>query len=311
MRLVFMGTPDFAVPCLDILLREGHEISCVITQPDRPKGRGQKLAQSPVKDFAVKNALPVLQPERFNNSLVIEELKKLSPEVIVVVAFGQLLSETILNLPVYGCINVHASILPAYRGAAPIHWAVINGDKTTGVTTMLLDKGMDTGDIVLKQEIAIGEDETAGELHNRLSLLGSQVLARTIGQAKEGFMRIAQDHGSATYAPKLTRALEHIDWRKNVGEIHDLVRGLNPWPGAYTAANNQAQILKILRTKIVSREKAGVQPGIITEFTAKGFIVSAGKGQLEVLEVQPANKKKITAVEYARGYRLCPGQSLE
>lgn len=311
MRIVFMGTPEFAVPCLDILLREGHEISCVITQPDRPKGRGQKLTQSPVKEFAVKNALPVLQPEKINNSLVVENLKKLSPEIIVVVAFGQLLTEAILNLPTYGCINVHASILPYYRGAAPIHWAIINGDKTTGITTILMDRGMDTGDIILKQEIAIGEDETTSELHDRLSLLGSQVLARTICQAKDGFSRTAQEHCSATYALKLTRELEQIDWQKSVFEIHNLVRGLNPWPGAYTTANDNTQILKILRTKVVSREKAGFQPGLITEITDKGFIVSAGMGQLEVLEVQPANKKKMTAIEYARGYRLCPGQRLE
>ena len=243
-RVVYMGTPDFAVPCLDRLVKENYEILAVITQPDRPKGRGQKVAVSPVKEYALSRGLPVLQPEKIKEADFIDQLAALRPDIIVVVAFGQILPKALLDLPPLGCINVHASLLPKYRGAAPIHWAVINGEKITGVTTMVMDVGLDTGDMILAAQSPILPDDTTGSLHDRLKLLAADTLADTLQLACRGsILRTRQDNAAATYAPLITRQIERIDWHKPAWSIHNLVRGLNPWPGAYCLY--QGKILKI------------------------------------------------------------------
>ena len=248
MRIVFMGTPEFAVPCLRDLIANKHEIAAVVTQPDKAKGRGNKLALPPVKVLANESGIPVYQPVKIKTGEFTEILKSVAPEVIIVVAFGQLLSQEILDIPPHGCINVHASILPKYRGAAPINWCIINGDKTTGVTTMYMDKGLDTGDIILKREIQIGADENAGELHDRLSELGASALSETIELLISGKIeRIPQNNEEATYAPIMTKELGRIDWSKDASDVRNLIRGTYPWPGAFSSYNGK--IFKILNEK--------------------------------------------------------------
>lgn len=309
LRVVFMGTPDFAVPCLDMLVAEKYDIVAVVTQPDRPKGRGHKLAPSPVKQAALAYGLEVWQPEKIKDTAFQAELSALKPDVIVVVAFGQFLPKNLLTLPPLGCINVHASLLPQYRGAAPIHWAIINGEQLTGVTTMYMDTGMDTGDMILKAETAISADETTGKLHDKLKMMGAGLLAETLRLiAKQAAPRMPQDNNSATYASLLTRELEGIIWTKPVTVIHNLVRGLNPWPGAYCRSKNR--ILKIWQTKIYDALAPVSQPGRIVEFSKDGILVETGKGILALCEVQPEGKRHISAREYARGYDLHVGDIL-
>lgn len=244
MRIIFMGTPEFAVPSLKALYTSGHEIAAVVTQPDRPKGRGHKLTPPPVKLAAQEAGLHVYQPVRIRDPEFIDTLKRVSPQLIAVVAFGQILPKDILELPVYGCINVHASILPKYRGAAPIHWAVINGETETGVTIMQMDEGLDSGDIILSEKIPVSPEDTTGTVHDKLAGLGAQLLVKAVQLISEGRAeRIPQDHGAATYAPLLNKDTEKIDWAKSAVEICNLVRGLNPWPGAYTLLRDK--ILKI------------------------------------------------------------------
>ncbi|HWJ03432.1 MAG TPA: methionyl-tRNA formyltransferase, partial [Verrucomicrobiae bacterium] len=233
MRVVFMGTPDFSVPCLNALVEAGHEVMAVVTQPDRPRGRGQQMAHSPVKAAALSFGLKILQPSKVREADFIATLKELAPEVIVVVAFGQILPGEILDLPLKGCINVHASLLPKYRGAAPIHWAVIEGEKQTGVTTMYMDRGLDTGDMLLKGTVEIGESATVGEVHDKLADLGARVLIETLANLDK-IERLPQDHAASTYAPMLTREHEQINWGQDRGTVVNLIHGLNPWPGAYT-----------------------------------------------------------------------------
>jgi len=310
LRVVFMGTPDFAVPCLEMLVQENYDIVAVVTQPDRPKGRGQKLMPSPIKECALSNGLTVLQPEKIKTPAFEEQLASLKPDIIIVVAFGQILSKNILELPPLGCINVHASLLPKYRGAAPLHWAVINGETVTGITTMFMDVGLDTGDMILKAEVAIGKDETTGEIHDKLKLLGAKVLKDTIkllGQNK--VPRIPQDHNAATYAPLLTRNIERIDWQRPAHEIHNLVRGLNPWPGAYCYYRNK--ILKIWRTKIHDAEIVTSRPGRINKIMPEGIIIETGLGALEIVEVQPESKRRMAAWDCASGYCINVGETLE
>lgn len=234
LRVVFMGTPEFAVSCLDMLIAENYNVMAVVTQPDRPKGRGQKLGLSPVKEAALAYGLPVLQPNKVKEADFQSAMAELKPDLIVVVAFGQFLPKVLLDLPPLGCINVHASLLPYYRGAAPIHWAVINGEEVTGITTMYMDIGMDTGDMILKDEISINETDTTGIIHDKLKECGAQLLSETIKLiTADKAPRIAQNHDCATYASMLHREVEVIDWRKPARDIHNLVRGLNPWPGSY------------------------------------------------------------------------------
>lgn len=309
LRVIFMGTPDFAVPCLNMLIEENYEVAAVVTQPDRPKGRGQKLTFSPVKEAALVHNIPVLQPEKIKTPEFEQKLAELKPDLIVVVAFGQLLSRTILELPPLGCINVHASLLPKYRGAAPIHWAIINNEQVSGVTTMYMDIGMDTGDIILTDKTAIGPEETTGELYDKLKIMGARLLKKTaLLLAENKAPRSVQQHDMATYAKLLTKDIEKIDWTVSAVEIHNLVRGLNPWPGAYCEHHN---LLKIWQTKVISFDDKYLQPGRIAEVSKDGIIVETGRGKIELLVVQPASKRRISALEYARGYNISAGEILK
>ena len=247
MKVLFMGTPDFAVPCLESIIKsENNNVIGVVTQPDKPKGRGHKLQPTPVKAKAVEYNIPVFQPETLKNRSFEDELKQLNPDIIVVVAYGQILPEYILNFPKFGCINVHASLLPKYRGAAPIQWSIINGDTTTGVTTMYMAKSLDTGDMIRKAEIQIGDEESAGELHDRLSLIGADLIVETIKKLSEGkAIRVPQNDSLSCYAPMLNKETGHIDWNKNSSDIINLIRGTNPWPGAFTSY--KSEIMKIYK----------------------------------------------------------------
>lgn len=299
LKTVFMGTPDFAVPCLKVL-QEQTDVIAVITQPDRPKGRGQKLTPSPVKEYAVEAGLTVLQPEKIKTAEFTGRLKQLQPDLIVVVAFGQILSKEILEIPPLGCVNVHASLLPYYRGAAPIHWSIINGEAKTGVTTMFMDAGLDTGDMIFTKEQLISQEMTTGELHDRLMNLGADLLQETVTALATGTApRLPQDNAVSTYAPLLTKATEKIDWSSSAKNIHDLVRGLNPWPGSYALCGGK--LIKIWKTKVTSSTPVDVVPGQIVERTKDGFLVGTGNGLLEILELQPANKRKMAAKDYICG----------
>ncbi len=315
MRIVFMGTPDFAVPSLQALCASGHEIAGVVTQPDRPKGRGHKLTPSPVKVAALEAGLNVYQPERVKSAEFIETLRQLSPQLIAVVAFGQILSREILELPDYGCINVHASLLPKYRGPAPIHWAVINGEPETGVTIMQMDEGLDTGDIILTAKVPILPEDTTGTVHDKLAELGAQLLVKAIEEISAGRAeKVPQDHRLATYAPLLTKQVGEIDWTKSALEISNLVRGLNPWPGAYTLLGDR--ILKIWRARPCTAESitapvadlAGKQPGeILGRVPGAGFAVAAADSCLVVMEVQLQGSRRMGAEDFMHGHCIEKG----
>lgn len=309
LRVIFMGTPDFAVPCLEALIQDKHDIIAVITQPDRPKGRGNKLCPSPVKQLASDHKLTLLQPGKVKDPAFIQQIQALSPDVIVVVAYGQLLSKAMLDLPRLGCINVHASLLPHYRGAAPIHWSIINGDSTTGVTTMYMDVGMDTGDMILKAEVAIGPDETTGQLHDKLMVAGADLLSQTLCLLEAGRApRTVQDTHAATYAPLLTRQIERIDWTLSAQEIHNRIRGLCPWPGAYCM--HQGKQIKLCQSRIATTDNRNLQPGRIQELTTDGIIVETGDGSIELLELQPECRQRMNARHCANGYCLIVNETL-
>ncbi|WP_206811808.1 methionyl-tRNA formyltransferase [Paradesulfitobacterium ferrireducens] len=318
MRVVFMGTPDFAVPSLQALVEGGHEVAAVFTQPDRPAGRGKQLKQSPVKVFATEAGLKVFQPPKIKDPLTVAELSELIPDCIVVVAYGQILSRAILEIPPFGCVNVHASLLPHYRGAAPIHWAVMNGESVTGVTTMLMDEGLDTGDILLQREYAIEPDETTGEVHDALAEMGGTLLLATLdGLAKHAISPRPQD-GEYSYAVLLTRDHEQIQWGRSARELHNQIRGLNPWPGAYT--HFQGEGLKIWRSRVMPNLKmknasiavqreAPSQPGQTVGIEPDGILVQTGEGILKLLEVQPAGKRPMPARDFFNGRRATIGEA--
>ncbi len=309
LRVVFMGTPDFAVPCLDRLVADGHDVAAVVTQPDRPKGRGQKLAPSPVKEAALGYGLPVLQPEKIRTEEFQAAMAALAPEVVVVVAFGQFLPKAMLELPRLGCVNVHASLLPRYRGAAPIHWAVMNGETTTGITTMYMDTGMDTGDMILKAELDIAPDDTTGKVHDRLKELGAAVLSDTLARLADGTApRTPQDGTAATYAPLLTRAVERIDWSRPAATVHNQVRGLSPWPGAYCL--HVGRTLKVWRSELAATAPGGGQPGRVVAADETGAVVLTGDGAVRLTEVQPENRRRMGMGEFIRGYGLTVGETL-
>lgn len=301
-----MGTPDFAVPCLKKLLNSEHEVAAVFTQPDKKKGRGYALTAPPIKELALKYDIEVFQPENLKTPEVLELMSNLKPDLIVVVAYGKILPSTILNLPSLGCINVHGSLLPKYRGAAPIQWSVINGEKVTGVTTMYMNEGLDTGDIILQSETKLGKDETAGELFDRLSSMGADLLMETLKKFECGcIVRKKQDDNNATYAPMLDKSFAKIDWNNSATKIHNLVRGLNPWPIAMTVVNEK--ILKIYKTK-VKTDICG-SPGEVKSI--KPFIVACGDNSaIEILELQLESKKRMCSSEFFRGYRLDLGTIL-
>ncbi len=304
LKTIFMGTPDFAVPCLEVLQAK-TEVLAVITQPDRPKGRGHNLQASPVKQKALEYNLPVLQPEKIKTEEFTAELEKLQPDLIVVVAFGQILSQRILDIPPLGCVNVHASLLPRYRGAAPIHWSIINGEKETGVTTMLMDAGLDTGDMLLKDKVAITEEMTTEELHDQLMAMGGKLLAETIdGLANGTITPEKQDDSISNYAGMLNKETGHVDWSKSAVEIHNLIRGLNSWPVAWSMKDGKNY--KFWRTKVENRN-SDKAPGTVVELRKNSFCLATGEGLLEVLEIQPPSKKRMSAGDLLRGHGVAVG----
>lgn len=310
MRIVFMGTPDFAVPCLKVLIEQKHDIAAVVTQPDRAKGRGKKLAPPPVKVLAEEAGIPVYQPERIKTPEFTELLRSLKPDAIIVVAFGQILSKEILDIPPQGCINVHASLLPKYRGAAPINWCIINGEKVTGVTTMYMDVGLDTGDMIIKKETAIGDNETAGELHDRLMELGVQVLSETMELIAAGNApRTPQDDAEATYAPIMTKALGRIDWSKPAEEIRNLIRGTYPWPGAFTTYNSK--VFKVFSAELLDPGIISSKPGTIARVEKDRIVVDCGSGRLAITELQFENEKRMSVEAYLRGHEIETGAVLQ
>jgi len=311
-RIVFMGTPAFAVPSLQALHRAGYSVAGVVTQPDRPSGRGQKVTFSPVKTEALQLGLKVYQPARLGEDWFIEELAGIKPEIIVVVAFGRILPRELLMLPDLGCINLHASLLPAYRGAAPINWAIINGERETGVTTMLMDEGLDTGDILLSEKVEITPDMTAGELHDLLAAAGAQLLVKTLSLWKQGGIQPQKqrEDEAASYAPALRPEHEKIDWFKSARQVHNLVRGLAPLPGART--RYLGGILKILETRVWEASGKSAPPGTVLRIVkGQGFVVQAGDGSVLATRVQPEGKQVMDASSFINGYRLDEGHLFE
>jgi methionyl-tRNA formyltransferase len=313
MTIVFMGTSEFSVPTLRILLENSYDVCVVVTQPDRPKGRGQKVVPSPVKVLAERYKIPVLQPKKVRMPEVQQILRDIAPDVIVVVAYGQILPESILQIPKFGCINVHASLLPKYRGAAPIQWAIIQGETETGITTMFMDKGMDTGDMLLQTKISIDKEDTAGTLHDKLSQLGAELLLQTLQHLEKGAITpIPQNHDLATYAPLLKKENGYINWQEPAAQICDKVRGLFPWPGAYTYF--QGKIVKLLKVKVkqMSVKVSSPTPGTVVALdNIAGPVIATGEGYIQILEIQPENKKPMHCSDFCRGYHLAVGDRLD
>lgn len=309
MNIVFMGTPDFAVPTLQMLIDQKYNIQAVVTQPDKPKGRGKKEAMPPVKELALKYGIPVLQPERIKgDEEFYNHIKSLNPDLIVVVAFGQILPENILNIPRLGCVNIHGSLLPKLRGAAPIQWAVINQETVTGVTIMYMDKGMDTGDMLLKKEIPIEADETYYSLHEKMKEVGAKALLEAMPAIEAGgISREKQNDEEATYAPMISKELGHIDWTKDAQSIDALIRGLDPWPVAFTYY--KGNMMKIWKASVYAGDTEKL-PGTVFEVNKNGVLVQTGKGLLLVEEIQFANKKRMPVCEYIKGNKIEPDDLL-
>ncbi len=318
MKIVFMGTPDFAVNTLESLISAGHEIALVVTKPDKVKGRGKKLVFSPVKEVALSHELKVAQPAKCGEAAFVNELESIAPDVIVVVAFGQLLPESVLNIPKLGCINIHASLLPKYRGAAPIQWAVIDGLKETGVTTMYMDKGLDTGDIIDQRVIELSEDETGGSLFEKLAVLGGEIIIDTLDKLENGTaVRTKQDDSKSSYASMLTKDMGLIDFSKDALSLERLIRGLNPWPSAFTVLN--AKLLKIFEADVLSEEEAvslrnnisgDAGAGTILAVDKFSFTVSCGNGALRVKNLQLEGKKRMDTAAFLLGYDVSVGMKL-
>lgn len=303
-----MGTPDFAANSLRALWESEDEIVAVVTQPDREQGRGRRTVPSPIKVLAQERQIPALQPEKISDPHFFSRLKDYEPELIVVVAYGQILSKAILSLPRFGCINVHASLLPRYRGAAPIQWAIIIGEERTGVTIMQMDEGMDTGDILLQKEISIETEDNLETLSDRLSRLGADALLETLKLLKPGKLKAkAQNSSQASYAPRLSKEDGEIDWGKGAGEINNLIRGMNPWPGAFTYL--EGKTLKIFGAKAIEK-KAGNRPGVINGISPQGIEVATGDGSLLIAEVQLESKRRMAVADFLRGYRVEEGKEL-
>ncbi|MBS7324576.1 MAG: methionyl-tRNA formyltransferase [Angelakisella sp.] len=305
MRIVFMGTPDFAVPCLQRLLEDGHEVPAVFTQPDKPVGRHAVLTPPPVKQLALSHGIPVYQPTKMRDGTVAALLRELAPDCLVVVAYGRILPQEILDVPPRGCVNIHGSLLPRYRGAAPIQWSVIRGETVTGVTSMFMDAGMDTGDIIDTLTTPIGENETAGELFERLAPLGARLLSTTLAAIADGTVtRRPQNDAEATMAPMLEKAMGRLDLTRPAQELHNQVRGMNPWPGAFCTAGGKT--LKIHETRVAAGSGA---PGAL--LCADPVTVACGEGALQLVTVQPEGKPRMAAEAWLRGARLPQGARLE
>ena len=309
MRVIFMGTPDFAVGTLEEIIKAGHEVVLVVTQPDKPKGRGNTMQFPPVKECALAHNVPVFQPKKIREEQHIEYLRTFQPDIIVVAAFGQILPKEILDMPKFGCINVHASLLPKYRGAAPIQWAVINGDEVTGVTIMRMDVGLDTGDMISKKEIVIAEDETGGSLFDKLAEIGAQLCVETMTKIESGEAEYTpQNHEEATYVSMIHKELGLIDWNKSATEIEHLIRGLNPWPSAFTKLNGKT--FKIWKANVISKNTQ-YPAGCIVSVTKNSMEVQTGEGVLSLLEVQLEGKKRMQIDAFLRGYTVSEGSSFD
>lgn len=305
MKIIYMGTPDFAVPCLEFLIKSEHDVIGVFTQPDKPSGRGQKVNMTPVKETAIMHDILVFQPTTLKNEDVINQIQLLDPDLIVVVAYGQILPKSILDIPRLGCINVHASLLPQYRGAGPINWAVINGEKKTGITTMYMDIGLDTGDMLLKEEVSIGENETAGELHDRLMNVGADVLEKTMVLLESGKIKgTPQNHEESTYAPMLNKELGKVIWTDSAEKIKNLIRGTIPWPTAYTTMDGKP--MKIWKCKTLNTIKSYEEhiPGTIVDINKDYLIVLTGQDLLLIEEIQFSGKKRMSVKEYLVGNNI-------
>jgi methionyl-tRNA formyltransferase len=301
MRILFMGTPEFAVPCVDQIIKDGHTLCAVFTQPDRPRGRGLAMRKPPVKEAAEKYGVPVYQPEKLRDGTAAQIIRDLAPDAIVVTAYGRILPEEILNIPPLGCINVHGSLLPAYRGAAPMQWAIINGEKVTGITTQYMAKGIDTGDIILKEALPIGGNETFGELHDAMMALGAQMLSKTLVLLAKGEApRTPQSEEGATYAPLIDNAVKAIDFRKSAAQVHNLVRGLAPTPGA-TAVLGGIPV-KIYGT-VLPDEPATGEPGTIVQTDAGIRVCCGDKQSIIITLMQAQGGKKMAASDYLRGHK--------
>jgi methionyl-tRNA formyltransferase len=306
MRIIFMGTPEFACPTLKALIERGEQVVAVVTQPDRPKGRGQQTLAPPVKLLALEHGIPVLQPVKVRHPDAIEEIRALKPDLIVVVAFGQILPKALLEIPTRGCINVHASLLPRYRGAAPLNWCIINGETETGVTTMMMDVGLDTGDMLLKRTTPIDPDEDTSSLHNRLSGIGAELLAETLDLAAQGLLvPEKQDDTLTCYAPMLKKEDGLIDWGKDAPGIKNLVRGMTPWPGAFTYLEDK--LIKVYRVQSASGSGS---PGEVLAAGRDGIEVACGEGSVLIHELQLEGKKRLPAAEFLAGCKLTPGAVL-
>lgn len=312
MKILFMGTPDFARESLEAIYNAGHQILGVVTNPDRPKGRGMKLVASPVKEYALSKELEIYQPEKVKNNVeFIEKMKALEPDVICVVAYGKILPKEILDIPRLGCINVHGSLLPKYRGAAPIQWAVINGDKVTGITTMYMDIGMDTGDMILKQEVEIGPDETTGEVWNKLSKIGGQLLVKTLEQIENGTAPRISQSDDFSMAPMLDKEMSKIDWdNKSAIEIKNLVRGLDPIMGTYSYLDGKK--IKIWKVDVIPNDNSNVENGTVIKADCKdGLYIKAKDGIIKVLEIQGENAKRMSIQDFLRGNNVEVGAKFE
>ena len=306
MRLAFLGTPAFAVPTLERLVERGHQVLAAVTQPDRPKGRGQTLAPPPVKEAALRLGVPVYQPERIKRPESVDYLRSLAPEAMVVVGYGQIIPQSIIDITPLGILNVHASLLPKYRGAGPIQWSIVNGETATGVTIMRIDAGLDTGPMLLKAETAIGADETALNLGRRLSVMGADLLIEALDALAAGcIVAQPQENAQASYAPMLKKEDGRIDWIRSAAQIHNQVRGMQPWPGAYSSFRGGA--LHLWRARPVEAG-AGHSPG--TLFRIKPLLVACGAGALELIEVQMEGRKRMPAADFANGQRLVENEIL-
>lgn len=308
-----MGTPDFSVPTLERLIASRHEVIAVVTQPDKPKGRGKEVQMPPVKETALQHGIPVYQPVRARETSFVGEIRSLAPDVVVVIAFGQILSRELLDVPKLGCVNIHASLLPKYRGAAPIQWAVINGDRETGITTMMMDVGMDTGDMLEKLVVPLGEKETGGSLFDRLSLLGGDLILSTLDKLEDGtLVRTPQDHDEATHVKKIEKSMGDIDWTMDAAAIERLIRGLNPWPSAYTHWNGK--ILKIWEADVASgdgSQGSRASAGEVLEAAGDSLKVQTGNGVLDIRSLQLEGKKRMDTGAFLRGYQVETGYRFE
>ncbi len=308
-KIIFMGTPDFAVPALETLVSGDHAVLSVITQPDRPKGRGRKLVPTPVKLAATRLGIEVLQPEKASGENFCELIRRMAPDLLIVVAFGQILKNNLLEIPRWGALNIHASLLPEYRGAAPIHWAILDNRTKTGLTAMRLDQGLDTGPILLQEEVSIYPEETAGQLHDRLSDLSGEFLMKTLKGMAEGRLKERpQDHARATYATKIDRRMARINWEEPAEVISALIRALDPWPGAFTTLAGKE--IKLFSSGLGKKDHHGSIPGRVTGHEKGALRVETGKGLVKIRELQIQGKKRLPADDFLRGFPLEQGSVL-